>query len=478
MVITLDKRKQPLGFCTERRARILISKGRACVHKYYPFTIIVKDADTRQTPVSDEYRIKIDPGANHTGLAIIKESTNEVVYYIQIQHRASFIVEAMKTRANSRRNRRQRETRYRPCKWINHYLPKGSKYKADSPRPKGWLPPSVKSIGDNILSWVIRLRRLIHITKCSFEAVRFDTQKMDDPEIEGVEYQHGTLFGREIKEYLLSRYKHTCQYCNGESGDSVLEWEHIVPKSKGGSDSVKNATLACHTCNQEKDDLLLPAWLAQEQVIIDKPHGYRKARKKLAKARVKGIKQVMERKSSYGSDRYCAWANVNRKYVEKGLFDIFGDVECSSGGRTKYNRTNLGLPKDHHYDALCVGVVPQSGYIDRTNSYCLYIEAVGRGQRLRGNINKCGIIVLKYPKGPKRRLGFTNGDIVEATVQGGKRKGCRYVGRVMTRQDGRFEVRTINGELINATYKYCKVLQRDCGYQFSQRKGGAIPLGN
>ena len=47
MVITIDKHKKPLGVCTERRARILLTKRRACVYRYYPFTIIVKDADVR-----------------------------------------------------------------------------------------------------------------------------------------------------------------------------------------------------------------------------------------------------------------------------------------------------------------------------------------------------------------------------------------------------------------------------------------------
>ena len=46
MVITLDKRKRPLGVCTERRARILLEKRRACVYKNFPFVIILKDKDT------------------------------------------------------------------------------------------------------------------------------------------------------------------------------------------------------------------------------------------------------------------------------------------------------------------------------------------------------------------------------------------------------------------------------------------------
>ena len=36
-------------------------------------------------------------------------------------------------------------------------------------------------------------------TGISMELVRFDTQKLQNPEISGVEYQHGVLFGYEVK---------------------------------------------------------------------------------------------------------------------------------------------------------------------------------------------------------------------------------------------------------------------------------------
>lgn len=301
MVITVDKRKKPLGFCSEKRARILLEKRRACVYRYFPFTIIIKDADVRTMPSVASYRVK--------------------------------------------------------SKWINHYLPKDSKYKSDSPRPKGWLPPSVKSIGDIIINWVIRLQKLINITACSFEAVRFDTQLLDNPDISGVEYQQGTLFGYEIKEYLLDKYGHQCQYCGGASGDKVLEWEHIQPKSKGGSNSVKNATLTCHACNQAKGNRSLKEWLAEEAAIAKKESP--KSRVTLAETRVSGIIHIMEGKAPRRINRYCAWANSSRRYTEARLFAIFGDVECSSGGKTKFNRTILKLPKDHHYETPWRPSMPQ-----------------------------------------------------------------------------------------------------------------------
>lgn len=465
MVITLDKRKKPLGVCTERRARILIIKGRACVYRYFPFTIIIKDRDVRKEEPSDTYRIKIDPGAKYTGIAVIRNGDNTVVFYEQIEHRAEQIVTDLQTRSKARRNRRTRELRYRRPKWGNKQLAKGKKPQYNSPRPEGWLPPSEKSIGDNILNTVRKLCRLFRITDCSFESVRFDTQLMDNPGIKDVQYQQGELAGYEIHEYLLEKYGHTCQYCKGQSGDSVLEWEHKIPKSRGGSNSVKNAVLSCSVCNRAKGSMMLSEWLDSINA---------KSRKtKLDEARIKGIQNVMGGKTTGVSNRYCAWVNSLRRYIENGLFDMFKTVECASGGRTKYNRTRLGLPKDHHYDALCVGTVPDGGYKDLTNGYVLYTKAMGRGTRFRGKINKCGVIIKKLGKTHKKVFGFQNGDIVSADVPKGKYKG-HHIGRVMTRASGSFDIRTTEGGLVTVNNIYCKILQNVDGYQYRV----AIPLGN
>lgn len=461
MVITIDKHKRPLGVCTERRARILLAKRRACVYKYYPFTIIVKDVDVRDTKPKDEFQIKIDPGAKYTGIAVVRITDNAVVYFQQIEHHGEQVKSNLDTRRGSRRNRRSRETRYRRPKWGNKQLKKGAKPMYDSIRPEGWLPPSVKSVADNVLSWVYRLCRLFNITSCSFEAVRFDTQLLDNPNISGEEYQHGTLFGFELKEYLLDKYGHTCQYCGGASGDSILEWEHKMPRSRGGSDSVKNATLACHSCNQAKGSMTPEEWL---KAI--------KGNSKLVKARRAGIQKVIEDKPSGISNRYCAWASSSRRYIERALFQMFGSVECSSGGRTKYNRERLGFPKDHHYDALCVGSVPEAGYKDLTHGYCLYAKAIGRGSRLRGQINKCGIITVKFAKSKKRKFGFQNGDIVRAVNPAGKYVGS-HVGRVMTRSSGYFDIRKTDGTLVCASHTNCIVLQRDSGFSYTYRKSAA-----
>lgn len=457
MVITLDKHKRPMGFTTPERARQLLTKGRAVVHKMYPFTIRIKDVDSRLFEKQKEYHIKIDPGSKYTGIAVVDRETNEVVLLMQIEHRGDAVKSALATRNATRRNRRNRETRYRRCKWVNHYLKKGSKYKAESPRPAGWLPPSVKSVADNIISWLIRLSKLINITKASIEYVKFDTQLLDNPDIEGVEYQHGTLYGYEIKEYLLEKYGHTCQYCGGASGDNVLEWEHKISKHNGGTDKVSNAALACHKCNKDKDSLNLDQWL-EKLKANPKPS-------ELDKKRIELITKFLDG-HPLKSKNYAAWVNSYRNYLIHNAFQVVDDIEFASGGKTKYNRIEvLKLPKDHHFDALCVGEVPAEGF-KNTNQPVFYIKAQGRGNRFRGNTNTCGIITVKYKDNAKTAFGFMSGDIVKASIPKGKYAGD-YFGRLTIRKTGSFALKTKTGTIPCINYKYCKLLHRSDGYSYN-----------
>ena len=460
MVITLDKNKRPLGFITERRCRKFFEQKRAVMYRMFPTVVIIKDVDVRTIGNAlPTYRIKIDPGSKYDGISIIDDINNRIMFSMQIEHHAEQVKKNLDTRRGSRRNRRSRETMYRRSKFADGgtFTQKGT---------EGKIPPSIRSIIGNTETWVNRLSKWINTERASVEAVRFDTQLMDNPDIEGVEYQQGTLQGTEVKEYLLIKHEHTCQYCGGASNDAVLEIEHKIPRSRGGSSSIRNLTLACHTCNQLKGSLTPKEWLAELEAKSKKI--------KLDEARIKGIKNVIAGKETGKSNRYCAWVNITRMRIEQFLFCMYGDVECSSGGRTKYNRTRLGYPKDHQYDATCVGKVPENGYEDLTHGYYVYAKATGRGTRFRGKTNKCGIITKKLGPRAKAVNGFMNGDTVVADVPHKEGKPYKYeghyVGRVMTRASGSFDIRTKEGTLITANYKFLRKVQNTDGYQYKQSR--------
>jgi 5-methylcytosine-specific restriction endonuclease McrA len=69
----------------------------------------------------------------------------------------------------------------------------------------------------------------------------------------------GQIVNLKLRFQVLIRDGHTCQYCGAQSPDVVLEVDHVVPRSKGGDDSLGNLMTACRECNQGKRaDLLEP----------------------------------------------------------------------------------------------------------------------------------------------------------------------------------------------------------------------------
>lgn len=57
-----------------------------------------------------------------------------------------------------------------------------------------------------------------------------------------------------LRDAVASRANKGCEYCQypQEFSDSVLEIEHIVPRSAGGPTELKNLALACSHCNRHK----------------------------------------------------------------------------------------------------------------------------------------------------------------------------------------------------------------------------------
>lgn len=110
-VFVLDTLKQPLTPVHPGRARLLLRAGKAAVYRRYPFTIILK----RQVkyPAPAPLRLKIDPGATTTGLALVNDASSEVVWAAELTHRGAAIKTALDTRRSVRRGRRSRTTRYR-----------------------------------------------------------------------------------------------------------------------------------------------------------------------------------------------------------------------------------------------------------------------------------------------------------------------------------------------------------------------------
>jgi hypothetical protein len=301
---------------------------------------------------------------------------------------------------------------------------------------------------------MIKFGKLCNITSASIESVKFDTQLMDNPNISGVEYQQGTLLGYELREYLFHKYGHNCQYCGGESKDPILEVEHMTSKHNNGSNSVKNLSIACHTCNKAKDSLNLEQWLAKLK---------QSKQTDLNKKRIELIEEIVTNGIVHIHKRYATWVTAYRWRLVNDLKPLIDNIELSSGGRTKFNRTTLQLPKEHYYDAVCVGKKVDNLKFKTDKVLC--IKAYGRGSRFRGRTNDCGVIISYLPR-QKNYFGFQTGDMVKAKVLKGKKKGS-YLGRVAVRSSGYFNIQTKQETIQGIKHSYCSVIQRSDGYGYS-----------
>jgi len=72
MVFVLDKHKKPLMPCTEKRARLLLERKRAVVHKINPFTIRLKDR-TVEEAVLQPMQVKLEPRGKTTWITVTLE---------------------------------------------------------------------------------------------------------------------------------------------------------------------------------------------------------------------------------------------------------------------------------------------------------------------------------------------------------------------------------------------------------------------
>lgn len=427
-VFVLDANKQPLEPCSPTIAKKILKAGKAAVFRRYPFTIILKKVVNPKKIKSCQ--LKLDPGSKTTGIAIVQE--NKLIWVAELSHRGQQIKDDLESRRSLRSSRRNRKTRYRKPRFLNRT------------RQKGWLPPSLEHRILNIITWVNKLIKFCPISSIVMELVRFDTQKINNPKISGKEYQQGTLYQYEVREYLLEKFNRTCVYCGIKN--VPLEVEHIKPKSKGGSNRVSNLTISCVPCNQTKSNLDIREFLAGKPSILNRIL-------KQAKAPLKDANAV----------------NATRWKLFNTLKNTGLPLTTGTGGKTKFNRTQLGLPKTHYFDAACVGETPK---LEILTNQPLIIKSVGHGKRQVIHVDKYGFPrtnklnkLVRKSALVKSVKGFKTGDVVKAVVTKGVKIG-EYLGKVSIRSSGSFNIKTIDKTIQGISYKYCKLIHQQDGYVY------------
>ncbi len=426
-IFVVDQERRPLMPTTPARARLRLKRRKAAILRRFPLVLILKEA--RPKAVVEPLRLKLDPGAKTSGIAVVNDMSGEVTWAGEITHRGEQVHKNLTTRRSVRRSRRARHTRYRQPRWRNRR------------RSQGWLAPSLGSRLQNMLIWAARVRRFCAIGAISLELVRFDMTLIQNPDLEGIVYQRGTLWGMEVRQYLLAKWEHRCAYCCAT--EVPLELDHVEAKTRGGSDRVSNLVIACRACNMAKGDMAIETFLADRPEVLARIQVQRKAPLKDA-----------------------AIVNTMRWALYENLKALGLPLETGSGGLTKWNRQNQGLPKAHWIDAACCGASTPPSLRLRTMRPLL-IAAKGRQSRQMVNVDEHGFPCSKA-KGQSYVQGFTTGDLVRAVVTKGKKIGT-YVGRVAIKTDGYFKLTGHPFGMVEGIHvRYCTPIHRKDGYSYWQ----------
>ncbi len=384
--------------CQPRKARLLLKEGKAKVASMVPFTIQLLYGSSGYTQTVS---LGVDAGTRQIGASATTEQ--QVLFEAEALPRSD-LQELLATRSQYRRARRWRKTRYRHARYQQRK------------RSGGWLAPSVQHKVEAHLKVVRLVHKFLPVRSTTIEVAQFDIQKIRNSEIEGKAYQEGPQAGFwNVREYVLFRDHHRCQWCAGKSKDRILNVHHIESRKTGGN-SPDNLITLCETCHD----------------LIHRTHQEHK----------------LERKSNTFRD--ATQMSIIRWRIYEQIKAMFPNVHLTYGYITKHTRISHHLEKSHRVDARCISTHPDAF----SDGAWYLIKCVRRNNRKlhKATIRKGGKRQLHTA--PKYIRGFRLFDCVR--YEGA---ACFVFGR---RSTGYFDLRTLSGTRIHgsASYKKLTMVQR------------------
>lgn len=304
-VFVKNMRGKPLMPCSQRKARLLLKEGKAKIIGYKPFTIQLLHSTGETT---QEIHLGVDTGAKYIGIAATSE--DKVLVKGEVELRDD-IHKNMMVRHQARRDRRNRNTRYRKARFLNRK------------RREGWLPPTVQSKLDATFMWIDRFYSLLPNPILHIEVGKFDIHKMINPDVVKDGYENGQCAGYyDVRYFVFARDNYTCQVCKKKN--KILNTHHIIYRSKGGTDRADNLITVCtdcHTSENHKVGGILYNWMIKH----------------------KKVKQYKE----------ATFMNI----VRKRTFAKYSDAIITYGSETSPYRKELGLDKTHYNDAIAISKI-------------------------------------------------------------------------------------------------------------------------
>lgn len=386
--------------------RHLLKRGEAKVIRFEPFTVmILRDVGHCVQAVT----LGVDVGSKHIGLCASTEKKELYSAQVELRDDVSGLLTARREFRRARRGRKHNW--YRPARWRNRANAR-----------EEHLPPSIQHRADSHIRAIKFVCKVLPIAHIRLEIGKFDSQKIANPEIQGEQYQQGTLANWEnLKAYAKWRDGYKCRVCGASSRKDPnvrLEVHHIRRKADGGTDTPDNVVTLCDDCH---------------------------------KAHHQGEMKLKFRRPPEHKGE--ALMNAMRNYLFEGVvwYFCYKDIKVTYGYLTAIARREHGIEKSHANDAFCIA----GNFGAKRNDYNRYLHKFVR--RHNRQLHKTTILKRGYRKAnqaPKYVFGYRLFDMVSF-----KGKPCFVFGR---RSSGSFDIRTLEGKKISAgvSYKRLKPLTK------------------
>jgi hypothetical protein len=351
-VLVLSRSGQPLMPCRPDRARHLLKQGKAKAVWLDGYLFALKLTYDRPHLEVPGLQVGIDPGGKVAAVSVVlprKKRPPEEVAAVEVPLPQEEVRRKLRQRRAYRQLRRYR-LRARPARFSNRRPPtcrvcgrnarpgtdtcrhhRGTP-RAGLPALVPWLPPSVRAREEAVLRVLGKLGRFLPLRSVTVEVARFDLQRLRNPDLEGEAYQRGPRYGHDhTLAALIAVYGPRCAYCGGPG---PLTKDHVIPKSRGGTDAWENLLPACRPCNKAKGNRTPEECGVLPRVPIQPP----------------------ER-----AFRWAAWTQQGKGYL-LGRLKQWGLEVCTTyGAYTAWVRKVRGAEKDHLTDA---GIIAVSAYPD------------------------------------------------------------------------------------------------------------------
>ena len=402
-VYVKNKNGKPLMPCKPAKARKLLREKRAKVVNRCPFTIKLEwDCEENVQEVT----VGIDKGSRITGVSCV--ANGQILMSGEIHHRTD-IKEKMDKRRASRRNRRTRKW-YREKRFLNRASSKRS----------GRLPPSILANAEEVIRVVVKIP--LPISDIIVEDVQVDIARLNNPSLQGKEYQKSNRLSENLRVATLMRDGYQCTQC--EKKKVLFDAHHILWKEHGGKDTIENLITLCKQCHK-------------------KVH---KGKLKLNVEGVSGFKDIIAQRTMQG--KAYLYEKLSQQAPFKKVF----------GYQTSAYRKALDLPKRHDVDALCVATLTTGEVISeiasqaRNENFYLIKFRPRQTRRQFHNLPRKGVGRVRYQVNAQLS-GFRKGDIVKV-----KGKWIKQINSIYS--NGYLAFARVKGEPSCAKPKDLKLLQR------------------